>query len=144
MSRSSKGLGTAAGNQGHQCISRRFLAGPRCGRHLFHDIEQRGDTGSFSNLERLLASWRRAERPGKDSASPASIYASTSQRRLSHTNPATGRVISPVVAPALCTKPRDVLMINQATKVDVLKQGSHEFATMRRLAMRFRGILRGL
>lgn len=71
-------------------------------------------------------------------------YASTSQRRCPIWNPATGRVISPVVAPALCTKPRDVLTINQATKVDVLKQGPHEFATMRSLAMRFRGILRGL
>lgn len=40
-------------------------------------------------------------------------------------------------------KPRGMLTINQARKVDVLKQGSHEFATMRRLAMRFRGILRG-
>ncbi|MER9745349.1 hypothetical protein [Mesorhizobium sp. M0187] len=28
-----------------------------------------------------------------------------------------------------------MLTINQATKVDVLKQGSHEFATMRRLAI---------
>jgi transposase len=36
-----------------------------------------------------------------------------------------------------------MLTINQARKVDVLKQGSHEFAMMRRLAMRFRGILRG-
>ncbi|ESY15421.1 hypothetical protein X750_28710 [Mesorhizobium sp. LNJC394B00] len=53
-------------------------------------------------------------------------------------------MIWPVVAPALCTKPRDVLTINQATKADVLKRGSHEFSTMRRLAMRFRGILRGL
>jgi transposase len=40
-------------------------------------------------------------------------------------------------------KPRGMLTINQARKVDVLKQGSHEFAMMRRLAMRFRGILRG-
>lgn len=125
-------------------LSRSSRDGNHCGRHLFHDIEQRGDTGSFSNLERLLASWRRAERPGKDSASPASIIRVNQSATLSHTNPATCRVISPVVAPALCTKPRDVLMINQATKVDVLKQGSHEFATMRRLAMRFRGILRGL
>ncbi|PLU72419.1 transposase, partial [Sinorhizobium medicae] len=47
--------------------------GNRCGRHLFHDIRQRGYTGSFSNLERLLASWRRTERSVKDSASPAPI-----------------------------------------------------------------------
>lgn len=34
----------------------------RCGRHLFHDVKQRGYTGSFANLERLLGAWRRAER----------------------------------------------------------------------------------
>ncbi|ESW77619.1 hypothetical protein X773_23040 [Mesorhizobium sp. LSJC285A00] len=32
-------------------------------------------------------------------------------------------MISPVVAEALCMKPPDVLTINQARKVDVLKQG---------------------
>jgi len=43
----------------------------------FHDIKRRGYTGSFSNLERLLATWRRAERPeadkdkDKDDAAPA-------------------------------------------------------------------------
>ncbi len=36
--------------------------GNRCGRHLFHDVKQRGYTGSLSNLERLLGAWRRAER----------------------------------------------------------------------------------
>lgn len=35
-----------------------------------------------------------------------------------------------------------MLTINQASKADALKQGSHEFALMRSLAMRFRGILR--
>lgn len=44
--------------------------GNRCGRHLFYDIKQRGYTGSFSNLEGLLTSWRRPERSVK-SASPA-------------------------------------------------------------------------
>ncbi|PKA45080.1 hypothetical protein CWR43_04570 [Rhizobium sullae] len=34
--------------------------GNRRGRHLFHNIEQRGYSGSFSNLERPLKSWRRA------------------------------------------------------------------------------------
>jgi transposase len=52
-------------------------------------------------------------------------------------------VISPVVAAALCMKPRGMLTINQARKVDALRQGSYEFALMRSFAMRFRGILRG-
>ena len=45
--------------------------GNRCGRHLFHDVKQRGYTGSFSNLERLLGAWRRAERERVDVPSMA-------------------------------------------------------------------------
>ncbi|WP_420493587.1 transposase [Sinorhizobium meliloti] len=37
-------------------------------------------------------------------------------------------------------KPRSTLTITQARKVDALKQGSPEFALMRSLGMRFRGI----
>ncbi|WP_454590583.1 hypothetical protein [Mesorhizobium sp. ArgA1] len=40
-------------------------------------------------------------------------------------------------------KPRGQLSDQQARKVDALKRGSHAFATMRSLAMRFNGILRG-
>jgi len=117
--------------------------GNRCGRHLFHDIKQRGYTGSFSNLERLLATWRRAERSVKDSASPAPIIPDQPARdAVPIRDPETGHVISPVVAAALCMKPRSMVTINQASKVDALKQGSHKFALMRSLAMRFRGILR--
>lgn len=125
-------------------LSRSSRDGNRCGRHLFHDIEQRGDTGSFSNLERLLASWRRAERPGKDSASPASIIRVKKPATLSHTESRDRPCDLAGSRPGPLHEARDVLTINQATKVDVLKQGSHEFATMRRLAMRFRGILPGL
>ncbi|WP_420093040.1 transposase [Sinorhizobium fredii] len=48
----------------------------------------------------------------------------------------------PVVAAALCMKPRSMLTITPARKVDALKQGSPEFALMRSLGMRFRGIFR--
>lgn len=57
-------------------------------------------------------------------------------------DPETGHAISPVVAAALCIKPRALLTERQAKKVDALKQGSDAFAEMRRLAMRFNGILR--
>jgi hypothetical protein len=57
-------------------------------------------------------------------------------------DPATGRSISPIEAAALCIKPRGLLTPNQAAKVDALKKGWPEFATMRRLAMRFRGMLK--
>jgi hypothetical protein len=49
---------------------------------------------------------------------------------------------SPIVAASLYIKPRGLLTPNQAAKVDALKTASPEFTAMRRLAMRFRGILR--
>ncbi len=55
-------------------------------------------------------------------------------------DPHTGHWISPVVAAALCIKPRGALTVNQERKVDALKQGSDTFATLRSLSMRFRGI----
>ncbi len=57
-------------------------------------------------------------------------------------DPRTGGVISPIVAAALCIKPRSLLTRRQAEKVDVLKQTLPIFACMRSLAMRFRGLLR--
>jgi len=45
--------------------------------------------------------------------------------------------------PRSASKPRSLLTERQVKKVDVLKQGSDAFAEMRRLAMRFNGILRG-
>ncbi|MGF9567839.1 ISL3 family transposase [Neorhizobium sp. BT27B] len=122
--------------------------GNRRGRHLFHDIKHRGYTGSFSNLERLLATWRRAERPETDEVkgdmAPARIGLSDREpNSLPVRDPQTGHLISPIVAATLCIKPRGALTINQARKVDALKQGSRTFAVMRSFAMRFRGIFRG-
>lgn len=47
-----------------------------------------------------------------------------------------------MVAAALCIKPRATLTAHQSRKVDELKEGSHAFAKMRSLALRFSGILR--
>jgi transposase len=119
--------------------------GNRCGRHLFHAIRHRGYTGSFSNLERLLAAWRRAEKHGKDkdNAAPAPIALDhRTDANAPVRDPQTGHLISPVIAAALCIKPRGALTINQARKVDALKQGSKAFAVLRSFAMRFRGIFR--
>ncbi len=55
----------------------------------------------------------------------------------------TGRRISPLTAAALCVKPRGQMTARQIANVDALKRGSAEFTTMRALAMRFRGLLRG-
>ncbi len=59
-------------------------------------------------------------------------------------DPATGRSISPIVAAALCIKPRGLLTADQGVKVDALKRDWPEFAAMRRLAMRFRGMLKSM
>jgi hypothetical protein len=58
------------------------------------------------------------------------------------TDPAAGRLISPIVAAALCVKPRELLSENQAAKANALKSCWSAFAAMRQLAMRFRGLLR--
>jgi len=83
----------------------------------------------------LTCQWRRAGRPaGVDG--PAEKTAVLS-------DPSTGNLISPIVAAALCIKLRGLLTEPQAARVDAFKATSVEFATMRSLAMRFRGILRG-
>ncbi|MBB3148533.1 transposase [Phyllobacterium trifolii] len=110
--------------------------GNRIGRHLFHDIKNRGYTGSRSNLERLLKVWRKAENIQPDDP-PPDVHVSEPVR-----DPDTGHVISSVVAAALCIKPRGLLTDLQTRKVNALKQGSTAFAIMRDLAMRFNGILR--
>jgi transposase len=62
--------------------------------------------------------------------------------KLLSIDPATERSISPIVAAALCVKPRGMLTSTQAAKVDALKSEWLDFTEMRGLAMRFRGILR--
>jgi transposase len=58
-------------------------------------------------------------------------------------DPMTGRVISPPTAAALCVKPRGQMSARQVVTVVALKAASPEFTAMRRLATRFRGLLRG-
>ena len=115
-------------------LSRRWSEGCVRGRRLFQEIKARGYIGSFSNLERLLAKWRN---PKRKAATTAPIVP-----RPQPLDPATGRSISPIVAAALCIKPRGLLTTNQAAKVDALKKDWPEFVAMRRLAMRFRGMLK--
>jgi hypothetical protein len=55
----------------------------------------------------------------------------------------TGHQTSPLTAAALCVKPHGQMTDRQAVNVDVLEAASAEFTTMRQLAMRFRGLLRG-
>jgi transposase len=128
-------------------LSRRWAEGCVRGRELLEEIKLRGYTGSFSHLERLLAKWRRAD---DAKASSAVTGEPKTESKLNLTmvaaprvvDPATGWTITPIVAASLCIKPRGLLTPNQAAKVDALKTASPEFTAMRRLAMRFRGILR--
>lgn len=62
--------------------------GNRLGRHLLHDLRNRGCTGSRSNLERLLKVWREAENVRPDPKSPE---VTVSERVR---DPDTGHVIS--------------------------------------------------
>jgi transposase len=78
--------------------------------------------------------------PGEQSSLDEEAPAPPVMRTL---DPMTGRQISPLTAAALCVKPRGQMTARQIANVDALKAASAEFTTMRALAMRFRGLLRG-
>ena len=119
-------------------LERRWAEGITKVRHLFAEIGHHGYTGSFSHLARFLAPWRNGESSleGDEQEEPAPV-------RMRTLDPITGRVISPLTAAALCVKPRGQMTARQVAAVDALKAASAEFTAMRRLAMRFRGLLRG-
>ena len=119
----------------HDHLAQRWAEGCTSGWALLLEIRDLGYTGSLSHLGRLLAGWHRAGRPVTVNA------ATTATPNL--IDPLTGHLVSPIVAAALCVKPRGLLTDAQAAKVDAFKTISPAFATMRALAMRFRGILRG-
>jgi hypothetical protein len=119
----------------HDHLARRWAEGCTSGRALLLEIRDLGYTGSLSHLGRLLADWRRAGRP-------VTVDAATAATPIL-VDHVTGHLVSPIVAAALCVKPRGLLTQAQAAQVDAFKAISPAFATMRALAMRFRGILRG-
>jgi hypothetical protein len=80
-------------------LSRRWAESCVRGRRLFQETKARGYTGSFSNLERLLAKWRTPKRKVERPALPVP--------RALAIDPATGRSISPIDAAALCSSPAD-------------------------------------
>jgi transposase len=112
----------------------RWKDGEKNGRRLLKEVREQGYTGCYSQLAAYVAPWR--EKAEKKSMPPSPVGTLP-------LDPRTGGVISPIIAAALCIKPRDVLTPRQAEKVDVLKQALPMFASMRSLAMRFRGLLRG-
>ena len=126
-------------------LERQWAAGDRSGRRLFHDVRNRGYIGSFSHLERLLSTWRKGAPPGQ-TPSPPPQPPPAKVEPLGETpaiDPTTGWQISPMVAASLCMKPTPTLTPSEAAKVGALKEASRRFVVMRRLAMRFRGLLQG-
>jgi hypothetical protein len=116
-------------------LARRWAEGCTHGGRLFQEIRSLGYVGSYSHLARLLSPWRREGGPRRTVPS----------RRSTGTLPpdvGTGRRISPLVAAKLCVLPRGMLLTRQAATVDALKAALPDFAAMRGLAMRFRGLLR--
>ncbi len=97
-------------------LSGRWAEGCVRGRQLFQEIKLRGYTGSFSHLERLLATWRgdRTAKAAKNNndhtvvTSPPNPQPPTESASVTiprAVDPATGWLISPIVAAALCIKP---------------------------------------
>jgi Transposase len=100
---------------------------------LLQKVREQGYTGCYSRLAAFVTPWR--QKAEKQLTPPLPIG-------ILPLDPRTGGVISPIIAAALCIKPRGLLTPHQAEKVDILKQALPAFACMRSLAMRFRGLLR--
>jgi hypothetical protein len=109
--------------------------GARWAKQLLAEIRPLGYTGGLTHLQRLLNCWRRAH-------FAAAIGIPLPQATAALHEPAE-HAVPPIVAAALCIKPRGLLTEAQAAKLDRLKETSSDFATMRQLAKRFRGILKG-
>jgi hypothetical protein len=134
-------------------LLRRWVEGMTNGRRLFAEILQRGYAGSYSHVARLLAPWREvAVFPKVKQSGPLAGFHSPnilapvlapSPAPSPTLDPTTSRKISALTAAALCVKPRGQMTPQQIASVDALKIESAEFAVMRQLAMRFRGLLMG-
>jgi transposase len=114
-------------------LAQQWNDGYRNGRRLLTEVRQQGYTGSFSHLERLLRTWRRA---GSALLTQAS---SRDDPPIVPSHP----IVPPIAASILCIKPRGQLTHQEEAKVNWLKAAAPAFAIMRQLAMRFRGIFRG-
>lgn len=132
-------------------LSRRWAEGSRSVRHLFGEIKQQGYVGSYSHLTRFITAWKDpegsleviVEAPVELSSPKLSAPDFNACSKSPAIDPATGRRISPLTAAALCVKPRGQMTPRQICIVDALNTESKDFAMMRQLAMRFRGLFRG-
>ena len=111
----------------------RWTEGLRNVRCLLQEVRDQGCTGCYSRLAAFVAKWRQR----------TAMEPTLARAGMLPLDPRIGAAISPIVAAALCIKPRGMLTQRQAEKVDILKQALPMFGRMRSLAMRFRGLLRG-
>ena len=105
-------------------------------RWLFDEAKKLGYKGSFGHMARYVAHVRSVARAN---ASPAPAEQAIRSLPL---DPASGSRISPVVAAAICMKPRPLLTERQVGMLAVLKDDVPGFAVIRRLAIRFQSLLR--
>ena len=124
-------------------LARRWSEGITKVRHLFDEIRRHGYTGSYSHLARFLAPWRSCEPSSDGDKQVRAEQEEPAPVRVRTLDPMTGRAISPLTAAALCVKPHGQMTARQVANVDALKAASADFTAMRRLALRFRGLLRG-
>jgi transposase len=117
-------------------LAKRWADGCTDGRRLMVEIQALGYSGSYSRLADFLSRWRR----NGNTARP--VASARPDGPVMPRDPATGGLIAPGIAAALCMQPRSLLNARQAAKVDVLKDALPEFAIMRRLAIGFRTLLR--
>jgi len=117
-------------------LTRRWAEGCAVARRQFTEIQRVGFTGCYTHLARFIVSWRRTAEPAekKQVANPVVVLPG---------DPTRGRLLTPQIASIICIKPRAQLTPSQEAVVDMLKASLPDYAVMRRLAMRFRGILRG-
>jgi transposase len=99
---------------------------------LHDEIRRLGYTGCRSRLAEYLSPWRRG----------AGSKDETAVGLLLPVDPTSGARISSLVAASLCMKPPPLLTRRQLTTLDLLKEEVPGFRTMRRLALRFRALLR--
>ena len=118
-------------------LARRWAEGITKVRHLFAEIRHRGYTGSYSHLARFFAPWRSREPSLDGDEQVRAEQEEPAPVRVRTLDPMTGCAISPLIAAALCVKPRGQMTARQVANVDALKAASAEFTAMRHLAMRF-------
>ena len=119
-------------------LQRRWAEGCHEGPRLLTEIRALGYRGCYSSIAKFLARWRDHEPELQPKSRPP---ASVSLRQQAGGHPTVSGQISPLVAPALLSKPRPLLTGWQAAKVEALKKACPDFARMRSVVLSFRGIL---